>query len=376
MSHIPFNKPYLTGRELVYIADAIKASNISGNGPFTKKCQQFFEERFGFNRCLLTSSCTDALEMAAILLRIEPGDEVIVPSFTFVSGANAFVLRGAKIVFADSLPDHPNIDPSKLEQLITSKTKAIVPVHYAGVCCDMDAIMAIAKKHNLWVVEDAAQCVNSFYKDRPAGSIGHLSTFSFHETKNIISGEGGMLVINDNQFADRAEIIWEKGTNRAAFWRGEIDKYNWVDVGSSFLPSDMIAAFLFAQLEKLDELQEKRNSIWNYYNDGLKPLADAGKFKVPVIPEYAQHNAHIFYLVCKSEEEQGNLLQHLRENSINAVFHYQQLHQSPYFIKHYNGPELPNSKRFATCLVRLPFFYALTKAEQDEVIRAVGSFYA
>ena len=265
---IPFNKPYLTGKETEYIHDAVNTGKISGNGKYTKLCQTFFEERYGIKKCLLTTSCTDALEMAAILINIQPGDEVIIPSYTFVSTANAFVLRGAKIVFADSGKENPNIDVQTLEALITSKTKAIVPVHYAGIACDMDTIMDLANKYNLYVIEDAAQAVDSFFtgKDgvkKALGSIGHLAAFSFHETKNIISGEGGMLAINDNQFIARAEIIWEKGTNRSAFFKGEVDKYGWVDIGSSFLPSEIIAAFLWAQLENLETIQAKRKEIWN-----------------------------------------------------------------------------------------------------------------
>jgi len=255
---IPFNKPYLTGKELEYIGDAVSRGKISGNGHYTKKCHEFFQERYGFKKCLLTTSCTDALEMAAILCDIQQGDEVIVPSYTFVSSANAFVLRGAKIVFADSRNDTPGIDESKIEALITPRTKVIVPVHYAGFACDMDIIMDIANRYSLLVVEDAAHGIDSFYKGRPLGSIGHLGCFSFHETKNIQCGEGGMLIINDEKFVKRAEIIWEKGTNRSAFWRGEIDKYGWVDIGSSFLPSEICAAFLFAQLENMDDIQLKR----------------------------------------------------------------------------------------------------------------------
>ena len=278
MLSIPFNKPFFTGKETVYIQDAVSSGKISGNGYYTQLCHDFFEKKYSFNKVLLTSSCTDALEMAAILIDIKPGDEVIVPSYTFVSTANAFVLRGAKIIFADSREDHPGLDEDKIEELITPKTKAIVPVHYAGVACDMDKIMAIAGKYNLFVVEDAAQAIDSYYtgKDgvrRPLGSIGHLAAFSFHETKNIISGEGGMLVVNDDQFSKRAEIIWEKGTNRSAFFKGEVDKYGWVDIGSSFLPSDITAAFLWAQLEYLDEIQDKRKVIWNTYYEGLKTWA-------------------------------------------------------------------------------------------------------
>ena len=263
---INFNEPYCTGNEPKYIQDAINRGKLSGNGYYTKKCQHFLEEKLGVKKCLLTTSCTDALEMCAILLDIQPGDEVIMPSYTFVSTANAFVLRGAKIVFCDSRPDHPGMDESLIEGLLTEKTKAIVPVHYAGVACDMDKIMSIAKQHDLFVVEDAAQAIDSHYKGKPLGSIGHLAAFSFHETKNISSGEGGALIINDDRFLERSEIIWEKGTNRSAFWRGEVDKYGWVDIGSSFLPSEITAAFLWAQLESLEKIQEQRKSIWNAYN--------------------------------------------------------------------------------------------------------------
>ena len=279
---IDFNRPHMTGNELEYIRQAVEENKkISGNGAFTKRCQQFFEQRYGFKKCLLTTSCTDALEMAAILCDIQPGDEVIVPSYTFVSSALAFVRAGAKIVFADSMERNPNIDAEKIEELITPRTKVIVPVHYAGVACDMERIMEIANRHGILVVEDAAQAIDSYYKGRPLGSIGHLAAFSFHETKNIISGEGGMLVINDERFIRRAEIIWEKGTNRAEFFRGEVNKYGWCDIGSSFLPSEIVAAFLWAQLEQLDNIQDKRKALWSHYYELLKPLADTGRFRHP-----------------------------------------------------------------------------------------------
>ncbi|MBF6608406.1 MAG: dTDP-4-amino-4,6-dideoxygalactose transaminase [Flavobacterium sp.] len=361
---IPFNKPYLTGKEIFYIEDAVKTGKISGNGKYTKLCHDFFEQRYGFLKCLLTTSCTDALEMAAILLAIQPGDEVIMPSYTFVSTANAFVLRGAKIVFVDSRPDHPNMDESKLEALITTKTKAIVPVHYAGVACDMDVIMDIALRHNLFVVEDAAQAIDSYYtgKDgirRALGSIGHLAAFSFHETKNIISGEGGMLTINDVQFSERAEIIWEKGTNRSAFFRGEVDKYGWVDIGSSFLPSEIIAAFLWAQLENLDKIQEKRKEHWKVYNENLSEWAVSNGIALPVIPSYATNNGHMYYLICREPEQRVQLLQYLKQNGIMAVFHYISLHRSPFFNKHYIGAEMTETDRYTDTLIRLPLFYEL-----------------
>ncbi|UPQ80526.1 dTDP-4-amino-4,6-dideoxygalactose transaminase [Flavobacterium azooxidireducens] len=361
---IPFNKPYLTGNETKYIEEAVKSGKISGNGIFTKKCQHFFESNYGIKKALLTTSCTDALEMAAILINIKEGDEVIMPSYTFVSTANAFVLRGAKIVFVDSRKDHPNLDESKLEALITSKTKAIVPVHYAGVACEMDAIMALAKKYNLFVIEDAAQAVDSYYtgKDgvkKALGSIGHLAAFSFHETKNIISGEGGLLAINDEQFVERAEIIWEKGTNRSAFFRGEVDKYGWVDIGSSFLPSEIIAAFLWAQLENLEKIQSVRKSHWENYYSKLKDWALENQIELPRTPNYATNNAHMFYLICKDLNQRTKLIEHLKEKEILAVFHYISLHKSPFYSLKYNGKPLLETDRFTDTLVRLPLFYEL-----------------
>lgn len=357
---IHFNRPHLTGKETVYITEAVcKNGKLSGNGDFTKKCHRFFEERYGFKKCLLTTSCTDALEMAALLCDLKPGDEVIVPSYTFVSSALAFVREGAKIVFADSMSDNPNIDAQKIESLVTDRTKVIVPVHYAGVACDMDVIMEIAERHHLIVVEDAAQAIDSYYKGKPLGTIGHLSAFSFHETKNIISGEGGMLGINDERFIRRAEIIWEKGTNRAEFFRGEVNKYGWCDIGSSFLPSEMTAAFLLAQLESLDEIQDKRKMLWNAYFELLKPLSEKGLFTLPDIPEYATNNAHMFYLVCPSLEERSALIKKLRDEDILAVFHYISLHSSPYYSEKHDGRALPNCDRFSDCLVRLPMYYDL-----------------
>lgn len=361
---INFNKPFLTGKETAYITDAVASGKISGNGRYTQLCQNYFQKKYDFQKCLLTTSCTDALEMAAILLDIQPGDEVIMPSYTFVSTANAFVLRGAKIVFADSMDINPNIDASTIESLITSKTKAIVPVHYAGISCDMDAIMELAAKYNLFVVEDAAQAIDSYYtgKDglqKPLGSIGHLAAFSFHETKNIISGEGGMLVVNDPQFAQRAEIIWEKGTNRSAFFRGEVDKYGWVDVGSSFLPSEIVAAFLWAQLEHLEEIQNKRKFIWNQYWEGLQTLQEKGVLKLPVVPDYATNNAHMFYVVCQNLEHRTALIEGLKKENIQAVFHYLSLHKSPFYNQKHDGRDLPNTDFYSDTLVRLPMYYEL-----------------
>lgn len=385
--NIPFNKPHLTGKEAHYIYQAVAEGKLSGNGAFTKRCQQFFEERYGFKKCLLTTSCTDALEMAAILCDIQPGDEVIVPSYTFVSSALAFVRAGAKIIFADSMAENPNIDAEKIEALITSRTKVIVPVHYAGVACDMDRIMEIANKHNLIVVEDAAQAIDSYYKDRPLGAIGHLSAFSFHETKNIIAGEGGMLCINDERFIRRAEIIWEKGTNRAEFFRGEVNKYGWVDTGSSFLPSEVIAAFLWAQLEHLDEIQSRRKHLWDLYYTNLSPISslmgksegaslpltgEQGGGFLPVIPSYATNNAHMFYLVCDNLEERTVLIKHLKDNGVLAVFHYLSLHSSPYYADKHDGRELVECDRYADCLVRLPMYYDLQDEEVLEICNLIN----
>jgi dTDP-4-amino-4,6-dideoxygalactose transaminase len=369
---IPFNKPYLTGKEAHYIFQAVyDHKHISGNGYFTKKCQSFFETTYGFRKTLMTTSCTDALEMAAILLDIKDGDEVIMPSYTFVSTANAFVRQGAKIVFADSRSDHPGIDEDSLENLITSNTKAIVPVHYAGVACDMEKIMKLAEKYKLFVVEDAAQAINSTYKGKALGGIGHLAAFSFHETKNIQAGEGGLLVINDERFVKRAEIIWEKGTNRAEFFRGEVNKYGWVDVGSSFLPSDMIAAFLYAQLEKIQEIQEKRIRIWNSYYSKLEKFQHSKTISIPVLPDYASNNAHMFCFVCKNSEQRDKILKEMKNKDIKAVFHYLSLHKSQFYESKYSGKELINSDKYSDCLIRLPFYFELEENEIEEICSVI-----
>ena len=380
---IPFNKPYLTGKETHYIYEAVNSGKISGNGMFTQRCQDYFEKRYGFKKCLLTTSCTDALEMAAILCNIQPGDEVIIPSYTFVSTALAFVRQGATIRFADSQSNHPNMDADTIEALITPRTKVIVPVHYAGVACDMDKIMSIANKYNLLVVEDAAQAVDSYYdfcstlgvRGRSLGSIGHLAAFSFHETKNIIAGEGGMLAINDERFIHRAEIIWEKGTNRAEFFRGEVNKYGWVDTGSSFLPSEVIAAFLWAQIENLDNIQARRKVIWDTYYQLLQPLANKGYFKMPLLPAFASNNAHMFYLVCNSLDERSRLIAHLKEQDILSVFHYLSLHSSPYYTDKHDGRELTNCDMFADCLLRLPLFYELSDTDVEKIVHEIEAFY-
>jgi len=372
---IPFNKPYFFGNETAYILQAVRSGKISGNGEFTRKCHDYFENRYGFNKVLLTTSCTVALEMSAILINIQPGDEVIMPSFTFVSTANAFILRGAKVVFADVLPGYPNIDPSAIEPLITKRTKAIVVVHYAGVACNMGQIMDIATRHNLFVIEDAAHAIGSFYKNRRLGSIGHFAAFSFHETKNIGSGEGGMLVINDKNFAKRAEIIWEKGTNRAAFHRGEVAKYEWKDIGSSFLPSELTTAVLFAQLEKHDKIQKRRKEIWTVYYEALRKLETEGYFSLPAIPGFATNNGHLFYLVTKSNSERNHLISFLSQHNIQAVFHYLPLHTSEYFSEKHDGRQLKNTIRFSEHLIRLPFYYELSNRELGYVCRKIGEFY-
>ena len=380
MNKIPFNLPYCTGNELQNMKLSIESNKICGNGHYTDLCQRFFENRYGFKKCLLTTSCTDALEMCAILADIKGGDEVIVPSYTFVSTALAFVRQGAKIVYADSNSANPNIDAISIEKLITDKTKAIVPVHYAGVSCNMDTIMEIAHKYNLIVIEDAAQSIDSYFTSpktgvkKSLGGIAHMSAFSFHETKNIQCGEGGMLVINDDRFVRRSEIVWEKGTNRAEFFRGEVNKYGWVDLGSSFLPSEYTAAFLYAQLCELDDIQKRRMHIWNRYYEGLKDLQ---QLKLPVIPQYATNNAHMFYVVCSSLEVRTQLIAFLKENNIQAVFHYLSLHKSTFNRNHAEEiPELPMADRYTDCLLRLPLYYSLTDQDVDIIVNLIHDFFA
>ena len=362
--HIPYNKPYLSGNELKYINEAVlEKGKISGNGYFTQKCQSFFEDYFQCDKALLTTSCTDALEMVSILLNIQPGDEVIIPSYTSVSTATPFVLRGAKIVFADSRSDEPNVDVKEIERLISAKTKAVIVVHYAGFACEMDEIMKVCEFHNIPLIEDAAQAIDSYYKDRRLGTFGCMSTFSFHETKNIICGEGGALIINDAQYSSRAEIIWEKGTNRTQFLKGEVNKYNWLDVGSSFLPSEINAAYLYAQLENLDRIQSRRKEIWQLYYEGLKGLE--GKVGLPKIPDNATVNGHIFYLVTKDEHQRDALLKFLSDENINAVFHYLPLHESPFYEEAFPNlkPDCENAQGFGKTLLRLPLFYELSNEE-------------
>ncbi len=372
---IPFNKPWFTGREIQNITSAASFGHISGNGLYTKKCQEFFEQKYGYGKTFLTSSCTDAMEMAAILLELGDGDEVIMPSYTFVSTTSPFILRGATIKFADSLSNHPNIDLDHAESLITENTKVLMVMHYGGVAVDMDKAVAICKKHNIILLEDTAHAIDSYYKGQPLGSFGEFATCSFHETKNISSGEGGLLVINDERYIKRAEIVWEKGTNRSAFSRGEVSKYEWVDVGASFTPSDMIAAFLYAQLKSMDDIQNTRISIWNRYYNNLKKLAELGHFELISLPDYATNNGHVFYLITSNMEERDRLLSYLNEGKIQAVFHYLPLHSSPYFKNKYHGKPLINVEKFANRLIRLPLFYELPHDVVDNICEKIEEFY-
>lgn len=375
---IPFNKPPYTGNEDQYVIAAMRSEKISGDGPYGKRCQEWFERRLGCKKALLTPSCTHALEMAAILIDVQPGDEIIMPSYTFVSTANAFVLRGAKIVFVDIRPDTMNIDENLIEAAITQKTKAIVPVHYAGVACEMDVIMGIAKRHHLYVIEDAAQGMMSTYKGRALGTIGHLGAYSFHETKNYTSGgEGGLLIINDEQFSKRAEIIREKGTNRSQFFRGMVDKYSWVDVGSSYLPSDIQAAYLFGQLEKVDEIREKRMNIWEKYNSDLQSLVDSGVIEVPFIPQGCVQNAHMFFIKLKNLDIRTKFLKYLNDQGVGAVFHYIPLHSATAGanFSRFDGADRYTTKE-SERLVRLPLWYGLKSEQQNEVLLKIKDFCA
>lgn len=375
---LTFNLPPYTGNEDQYVLEAMRSPKMSGDGPFTQKCQSWFEKNLPCKRTLLTPSCTAALEMAAILIDTQAGDEIIMPSYTFVSTANAFVLRGAKIVFVDIRPDTMNIDETKIEAAITNKTKAIVPVHYAGVACEMDSIMDIAQRHNLYVIEDAAQGMMSTYKGKALGTIGHLGAFSFHETKNYTSGgEGGLLLINDAKFKERAEIIREKGTNRSQFFRGMVDKYGWVDIGSSYLLNDISAAYLWGQIEKADDINKNRLATWNTYYQDLKPLAEAGHIELPQVPDHCQHNAHMFYLKVRDIETRSALIEHLKAQDVMAVFHYIPLHSSK------AGQDLGvlvGDDQYTTQdserLLRLPMFYGLEKAQANKVVTAVRNFFS
>jgi len=378
---IPFNKPFFTGNEIAYIEQAVASGKISGDGVFTQKCHAFFEQYLGTQtKAFLTTSCSTALDMMALLLNIVPGDEVIMPSYTFSSTANAFVLRGAQIVFADSEANNPNIDAGQIEALITPKTRAVVAMHYAGVACNMNVLCDISKQYKLFLLEDAAQAIASYYKGQPLGSIGQMAAFSFHETKNVIAGEGGLFALNDPQFCNRAEIIREKGTNRTAFFRGDITRYEWVDIGSSFLPSEIVAAFLYAQLENLETIQQKRLALWNAYNQYLQPLQTSGYLQLPFIPDYATCNGHIFYVVCPNLTIRNKLLNHLQSKGVYAVFHYLALHQSPYYRQQQQQPNnsraLPNADRFEACLLRLPLYYELSIEEVAYIVAQIEAFFA
>ena len=369
---IPFNKPYISGKELWNIAQAHALGQMAGDGSFTKKCNTWLEERTGSCKALLTHSCTAALEMSAILADIQPGDEVIMPSYTFVSTANAFVLRGGVPVFIDIRPDTLNIDESLIEKAITARTKAIVPVHYAGVACEMDTIMDIAERHNLLVIEDAAQGVMATYKGKALGAIGNMGTLSFHETKNITSGEGGALLINDPMLAERAEIIREKGTNRSQFFRGQVDKYTWVDIGSSYLPGEIIAAFLWAQMEEAENITKKRLDIWQQYHESLLPLESAGKLRRPIISEGCQHNAHMYYILLDSLEQRTALMARLKDESVTSVFHYVPLHNSPAGVKYgrVHG-KMTYTEELSDRLLRLPLWIGLTSEDQKLVVSEI-----
>lgn len=370
---IPFNKPYCSGREQKYIENVCNSTTMSGNGVYTKKCHKFFEEKYGFKKALLCTSGTDALEMCAMLCQLEPGDEVIVPSYTFVSTALAFLREGAKVVFADSGSNNPNVTLDNILPLVTERTKVITVVHYAGVACDMKPIMKFAREHNILVVEDAAHSIDSFYYDRPLGGIGHLGAFSFHETKNISSGEGGMLVINDDRFVRRAEIIWEKGTNRAEFFRGMVNKYGWCDMGSSFLPSEFNAAYLWAQLEQLEDIQAKRVEIWNAYDKILRNNLN-NRIILPEIPDYATNNAHMYYIMCPSLEYRTSLMKYLKDNGISTAFHYVPLHSSAYYHDKHDGRILDNCDRYSETLLRLPLFYELSINDAERIAKLVKDF--
>jgi dTDP-4-amino-4,6-dideoxygalactose transaminase len=372
---IPFNKPFIVGEEFSYMAQSVFNGHISGDGPFTLRCQTLLEEKFHAKKILLTHSCTAALEMAAVLCGVRPGDEVILPSFTFVSTANAFYMRGAKLFFVDIRPDTLNIDEKEIAGAITPFTKVIVTVHYAGIGCAMDPIMEIAHRHGVYVVEDAAQGVNATFNGQYLGTIGDLGTFSFHETKNFICGEGGAIVINHEKFIERAEIIREKGTNRSKFFRGEVDKYTWVDIGSSYLPSDLLAAFLYAQLEHMDKINKRRKEIFTYYYEALNPLSEKGLLQLPVITSECVGNHHMFYILLKDEGTRNSLMDHLKSEGILAIFHYLPLHLSPVGRSlGYQEGQLPVTESVSGRLLRLPFYYDLKKEEQAEIVQSIKKF--
>lgn len=373
---IPFNKPWFTGKEIQNISSAAAFGNISGNGIYTKKCHEFFTHRYGLQNCYLTTSCTDALEMAIILMNIKSGDEIIMPSYTFVSTTSPFILKGAKIVFADSMPNHPNIDIDKVENLINKNTKALLIVHYGGVAVDMDKTLALCKKHNILLIEDMAHAIDAHYKNTPLGSFGDFSIFSFHETKNISSGEGGMLAVNNNNYVNRAEIVWEKGTNRSAFTRGDVSKYEWVDVGASYPPSEIIAAFLYGQLIYIDDIQKTRIAIWDRYYQNLKHLEKENKIRLPEIPDFAENIGHVFYIIANDINERNNMIDYLNNHMVHAVFHYLPLHSSPYYKDKHDGRHLINADHFANTLIRLPLFYELPIEGVDMICDQVCAYFS
>ncbi len=373
---IPFNKPFIAGNELFYISQAVLKGHLAGNGHFGKLCQSFLESQLRIKKSFLTTSGTSALEMVALLCNLKEDDEVIIPSYTFVSTANAFFIYNATLKFVDIRPDTLNINETFIENAITEKTKIICPVHYAGVACEMDTIMKIAEKYNLIVIEDAAHAIFSCYKGKPLGSFGNMAALSFHETKNFISGEGGALIVNDDYFLERAHIIWEKGTNRKHFFEGMVDKYTWVDKGSSFYPSELISAFLYAQFEEMKNIMSKRMKLWEFYNNNLKHLANKEYIKLPFIPVYCEHNAHMFYILLHSNIERNNLLKYLKVRKIEAVFHYIPLHSSPVGIKlGYKAEYLPVTENISQRIIRLPFYYELTQAEQEKIIKTIYDFF-
>ena len=373
--NIPFNKPYIVGTEINNISRVIDFKKLAGDGKFTFSVQNFFEKKYFFKKTLLTTSCTDALELAALLLELDSKSEVIIPSYTFVSTANAFALRGAKIVFADSEANTPNIDVEKLEPLINRNTKAIVVVHYAGVACNMTKLLELSNKYNIKIIEDAAQAIDSYFNNIPLGSIGSMGAFSFHETKNIIAGEGGLLTVNDVNYFKRAEIIREKGTNRSQFFRGEVNKYGWVELGSSFLASELIAAFLSAQLESLETIQRTRISHWNRFYNNLQSLKNLSPNLLPFIPEYATNNGHMFYIKCRSLDERSKLISHLSSKGIKSTFHYLSLHSSQYYAEKHDGRILVEADNWTNCLIRLPLFFELLESEIDYISNEVLDFF-
>ncbi|MGZ3757430.1 MAG: dTDP-4-amino-4,6-dideoxygalactose transaminase [Mucilaginibacter sp.] len=373
---IPFNKIHITGNEIAYMQEAMESGKIAGDGRFTKLCEHFFENKYGFKKALLISSCTDALELSALLINIKSGDEVIMPSYSFSSTANAFLLRGAKIIFADSCTLNPNIDADLVEPLITAKTKAIVIVHYGGIACDMYKLKKLADKYKIYLVEDAAQAVDCYYNNTPLGGLGHLATFSFHETKNITCGEGGLLVINDEKLIKRAEVIREKGTTRSAFIRDEVKRYDWIDIGSSFLLSDITAAYLFAQLEKLDEIQAKRRIRWQQYFNAFEEISTGhNSIKLPAVPEYALQNGHVFYIVCKTALIRDEYISYMLLNGVQVKSHYITLHDSPFYKTKHGNRKLPVAKNYQQGLVRLPLFFDMSTQEINKVITLTNQFF-